>query len=251
MTAMNVAPLRPSRDLLDDPEALARRAYDDGYLYLPWLVPHDAVAALRDVALAVAADLGWLATDAPRAAGIAVPGLALGGHDDPRWVRFLTQVLPHSACTALRDQPALRHVVEVLLGGPAGASAGDLCRVVSGDNPAHTTPPHQERYYVRGDGALWIAWLPLTECPLALGPLAILPRSHEGGLLPHATDHGRHPGVHVRDDVVWLASDLAPGDAVLFSGLTVHRALPHQCGPRLRLSADFRFQRGSQRAPTT
>ena len=130
----------------------------------------------------------------------------------------------------------------MLLGEPAEESAGDVCRVVSGDAPEHTTPPHQERHYVRGTGPLWIAWLPLTACPLSLGPLAVLPGSHRRGRLSHEDGHGRHPTVHVPDDSVWLASDLSPGDVVLFSGLTVHRALPHQRGSRLRLSADFRFQ---------
>jgi len=243
MTDLVVAPLCESRDLLDDPGALARRAQDEGYLLLRRLVPRPVVSALRDLALAAAEQLGWLDRDAPREAGVAVPGLALGAADDPRWVRFLTIVLPHPAFAALRDEPTLQRVVEALLGGPANGSAGDVCRVVSADDPDHTTPPHQERHYVQGDGWLWTAWLPLTECPLSLGPLAILPGSHRRGLLPHEAGHGRHASVHVPDDAVWLASDLAPGDVVLFSGLTVHRALSHRGGPRLRLSADFRFQR--------
>jgi len=243
MTDLVVAPLRDSRDLLDDPGALTRRAQDEGYLFLRRLVPRAAVSTLRDVALAAAEQLGWLDRDAPREAAVAVPGLALGADDDPRWVRFLTIVLPHPAFAALRVEPTLQRVVQALLGGPADGSAGDVCRVVSGDDPDHTTPPHQERHYVHGDGWLWTAWLPLTECPLSLGPLAILPHSHRGGLRPHEADHGRHPSVHVPGDAVWLASDLAPGDVVLFSGLTVHRALAHQGGRRLRLSADFRFQR--------
>jgi len=246
MTSVTIAPLGESTDLLDDPHALVARAQDEGYLFLRGLVPRAVVSALRGVALAAAEQFGWLDRNAPREAGVAVPGLALGAHDDPRWVRFLTIVLPHPAFAALRDEPALQRVVAVLLGGPADGSAGDVCRVVSGDDPDHTTPPHQERHYVQGDGWLWTAWLPLTECPLSLGPLAILPGSHRCGLLPHATDHGGHPGVHIPDDTVWLASDLAPGDAVLFSGLTVHRALAHQGGRRLRLSADFRFQRDSE-----
>jgi len=243
MTDHVVAPLCESSMLLDDPGALARHAQDEGYLFFRGLVPRAVVHALRDVALAAAEHLGWLDRDAPRAAGMGVPGLALGADDDPRWMRFLTIVLPHPAFAALRDEPALRRMVEVMLGGPADGSAGDVCRVVSGDDPDHTTPPHQERRYVHGDGWLWTAWLPLDECPLSLGPLAILPRSHRGGLLSHAADHGRHPSVHVPGEAIWLASDLAPGDALFHSGLTVHRALPHHGGQHLRLSADFRFQR--------
>jgi ectoine hydroxylase-related dioxygenase (phytanoyl-CoA dioxygenase family) len=235
--------------MLADPRTLVARAHDEGYLFFHDLVPRSVVDTLRDVALGLADDLGWLAQDGPCAAGLATPGLALGAYDDPRWVRFLTRVLPHPAFAALRDEPALRRVVEALLGGPADNSAGDVCRVVSGDDPPHTTPPHQERHYVRGEGWLWTAWLPLGDCPLSLGPLAILPRSHRQGLLPHEDGHTPHPSVPVRDDALWLASDLVPGDVIFFSGLTVHRALPHQNGRRLRLSADFRFQRGDGRVP--
>jgi hypothetical protein len=41
---------------------------------------------------------------------------------------------------------------------------------------------------------------PLGDCPLSLGPLAILPRSHRRGLLAHEEGHGRHAGVNVPDD---------------------------------------------------
>jgi ectoine hydroxylase-related dioxygenase (phytanoyl-CoA dioxygenase family) len=249
VSGASVAPLRESDDLRDDPRALVQRAHDEGYLFLPRLVLRAVVDELRDVALAAAEDLGWLDRKAPREAGMSVPGVALGAHDDPRWVHFLTMVLPDPAFTALRNEPVMRRVVEALLGGPPDTSAGDLCRVVSGDDPAHTTPPHQERHYVHGGGELWIAWLPLTDCPLSLGPLAILPRSHRRGLLPHEDGHGHHPSVDVPSDAVWLASDLTPGDALFFSGVTVHRALPHRDDRRLRLSADFRFQRSGGREP--
>jgi ectoine hydroxylase-related dioxygenase (phytanoyl-CoA dioxygenase family) len=85
-------------------------------------------------------------------------------------------------------------------------------------------------------------WVPLGRCPLVLGPLAVLPGSHERGLLPHTGDVAWRRGVDVADDAGWAASDLEPGDAIFFSWLTVHRALPNASDRALRLSATCRYR---------
>lgn len=240
--SVRIQPFHESSPFHSDASSLRERAERDGYLLFRRLVPPDAVYALREAALAVAADLGWLDDRAPRAAGISLPGIALGAHDDPRWMSFLARVMGHPALFALKEAPAIRRVLDALFSGSAPSPAGDVCRVVSGDEPSHTTLPHQERFYVKGTGPLWVAWLPLGDCPMSLGPLAVLPESHRAGLLPHR-DSGSEPlGVDIDVEQVWHASDLSAGDALFFSGLTVHRALPHQSGRRLRLSVDFRFQ---------
>ena len=192
--------------------------------------------------LAVADDLGWLDRAAPRGAAIAVTGARLGAYDDPRWIAFLRQVLPHPSFAAVRDAPPLRSVLTAILGAPPEPDEGDLCRVVSSDDPAHTTVAHQDRFYLPDDLPRWSVWLPLGSCPRALGPLAILPRSHTHGLLPHAGDVEWRQSVTVADDARWAASDLAPGDAIVFSCLTVHRALPNVSGGALRLSATLRYR---------
>lgn len=237
-----IAPLRESTPLLSNASSLMDRADEDGYLFLRRLVPADVVYALRNVALEMARLLGWLDPEAPLAAAISVPGIALGSHDDPRWIRFSCGVLGHPAFLALKQESSLVRVLEQLFAGSTPSSAGDVLRVVSGDDPKHTTGPHQERHYVKGTGSLWIAWLPLGDCPISLGPLAIARGSHRAGLLQHRVADQAVLGVDVGDDLVWDASDLAAGDVLLFSGLTLHRALPHRSGRRLRLSADFRFQ---------
>lgn len=239
---LKLAELRCSSTLAG--EGWSEQAKSDGYLFFRGLVAKDAVYALRDVALRVADELGWLDRSAPRSTGMALPGIALGAYDDPRWIRFLTQVMADPAFFALRDDPSLLQVLTSLFGGPPRPAAGDLVRVVSGDDERHTTLAHQDRAYVKGEGPLFTAWLPLGDCPKTLGPLAILPRSHRNGLLPHAGDTEWRKGVDISADAVWHASDLAAGDVLFFSGLTIHRALPHRGGRRLRLSADFRWTAG-------
>ena len=46
----------------------------------------------------------------------------------------------------------------------------------------------------------------------------------------------------VGPDDRWWSDDVAPGDVILFDGLSVHRALPNESAG-FRLSVDFRFQR--------
>ncbi len=221
---------------------IREQAERQGYLFCPGLVPGEVVHALRDVALAVARDLGWLDAQAPVSDAIAVPDVALGAYDDPRWIQFLRVVLPHPAFAALRAEPRVVGVLEAIFGGPVAPDAGDLCRVVSADDPTHTTVAHQDRFYLSGDGARWTMWLPLDDCPLALGPLEVLPRSHRQGLRPHRGDCSWRQGVEVGANAPWASYDFHTGDAIFFSWLTVHRALPNRSGRRLRLSATCRYR---------
>jgi len=263
-------PLRVS-DPGADPRVTRQRARRDGYVFCRALVPRDRIDALRGHALAVAEDLGWLDANAPRNAALAVGGARLGAYDDPRWIAFLRRVLPHPTFAAVRVAtllvagvgtnvstlgPVARVmgrrtaalyagsvvVLTAILGAQPQSDAGDLCRVVSSDDPAHTTVAHQDHFYLPGGAPRWSMWVPLGRCPLVLGPLAVLPGSHERGLLPHTGDVAWRRSVDVADDAGWAASDLEPGDAIFFSWLTVHRALPNASDRALRLSATCRYR---------
>ena len=120
---------------------------------------------------------------------------------------------------------------------------------MSPHTPEFTTPPHQDHYYVRGSTELWTAWLPLDDCPAEQGGLAVLPRSHTRGLLPHAGEGPGRQGATVPDDSEWATSDYACGDVLLFHCLTVHRALHNLTLNRLRISVDYRYQPASHPTP--
>ena len=235
------APLRVT-DPGARPPLIRQRAEREGYVFCRALVPRARIDALRGHALTVAAELGWLDADAPVDAARGVTGVRLGAYDDPRWIDFLKRVLPHPAFEAVRTSPGMIDVLTAILGAPPESDAGDLCRVVSSDDPDHTTVAHQDRFYLPGSAPRWSVWVPLGACPLALGPLAVLPRSHQRGLLPHAGKAAWRRGVDVAAGARWAASDLEPGDAIFFSWLTVHRALPNVSGRALRLSATYRYR---------
>lgn len=240
----DLAPLVDASARLGDRAALQADAAERGYLYLRRLVDPRKVEALHARAVEACVRAGLLDDDAAGRARRVAPGAGARflGYHDPRWVALQREVCASAEFRAVGDDQALVGAVESVIGRPAGARPGELCRVAFPAAPAHTTPPHQDRFHISSSLEMWTAWLPLHDCPLALGPLAVLPGSHRGGLREH-----RGPDIGtVRADVapgeVFAASDLEAGDAILFHCLTVHKALENRSADRLRVSVDFRFQ---------
>jgi ectoine hydroxylase-related dioxygenase (phytanoyl-CoA dioxygenase family) len=233
-------PLRDATSLVGDAAALRRAADEDGYLYCKDLVSIADVLDVRDFVLEHARDHEWLAPGTRERAGIAAPDFVMGAYDDPRWIALLQRVLVHASFRRLGEAPRVRDVLASLLGA-VEPHHGDILRVVTGDDPAHATKPHQDAFYIRDVPSLWTAWIPLGDCPMELGPIAVLAGSQHDGLLEHQGEGMGEQGVDVSAEVTWSASNLDAGDVVFFSGHTIHRALPHRMGKRLRLSADYRF----------
>jgi len=242
--SFRIEPFTESSALLDDPEALRREASEEGYLFFRGLVEPERLLALRRAVLGLCDKHGWLAPGAPLMNGLAREGIRLGAYDDKRWIAFLCEVLPLPAFRELGLHPRILRVLEAMYGEPAVPHQGDLCRVVAPATPEFTTLPHQDHYYLRGSDRVWTAWLPLGDCPVELGGLAVLPRSHRDGLLAHAGAGSGTRGVEITGDRTWAMSDLNAGDVVLSSCLTVHRA-GDNLTDRLRISVDYRYQPAS------
>jgi ectoine hydroxylase-related dioxygenase (phytanoyl-CoA dioxygenase family) len=228
-----------------DPEVLRSRAAEHGYLVLRGIPGPEAVAPLRTLIQEVAESLDLLhavcaGPDAPLVrSGAALTGT---GYDDHRWLALQERVLPDPRFAALGDHAELLTVLEALFCGPALTRRGDICRLALPNASHLTTPPHQDHWYTGGTTNLWTVWIPLTETPLDLGPLAVLPGSHASGLLPHTGQGAGRQGVRVTDVERFAAAPLAAGDTILFNCLTVHCALPNLTRNRVRLSVDYRYQ---------
>lgn len=231
------------------PAPADRRAFaaEHGYLYLPALLSAADLAPLQDVVFSALARRAWVR------AGTSDPALRLGRWDDARWLAFLADVLPTEPYRALAAAPPLVAALRDILGAEPTLHVGDVCRLVSPGDPSLTTPPHQDAAYLADAAHVWTAWLALSPCPRSLGPLAVWPGSHHGGLRPHApvVHGGGVVGTDVPPDVPWAASDLALGDVVLFSSLTVHRALDNTTADQLRVSVDYRYRPGADTTRTT
>jgi ectoine hydroxylase-related dioxygenase (phytanoyl-CoA dioxygenase family) len=123
----------------------------------------------------------------------------------------------------------------------------NIGRIMFPENTKYTTPAHQDFIHIRGTEETYTAWIPLGECPKALGGLTVLSGSHQGGIYPVKPALGAG-GVGIdtapleTDGLYWVAGDFEIGDALFFHSHAVHKALPNQSPDRIRLSVDYRYQ---------
>ena len=165
--------LEDATDLLRHPDELRQRAAEHGCLFFRRLLDPARVMEVRRHVLGVCREHGWLAPDSDLMAGIANPGISVFEGDDPRWQAFYDDVQRIYDFHALALDPAVIGMLEVLFGEPVLAHSRNICRLVFPDTNAHSTPPHQDNYFIGGSDETWTAWIPLGDCPEELGGLAV------------------------------------------------------------------------------
>ncbi|MBE7424948.1 MAG: phytanoyl-CoA dioxygenase family protein [Ideonella sp.] len=244
METLNATTLPPLADVTDcasEPAALRAALGRDGYLFIRRLVPAKRVARLRRLVLDHARCVSWLDAAAGMDQARAATGIRVGDYQAPEWMALQERVQSSDELWAVGDAPDIHRVLTAAFGRPSFLFLGmNTCRVVS-PHPELAARLHQDTHYVRLPDEFVTVWVPLGDCPVALGPLAVVPGSHRRGLLPHHGVGIVDGGVDVEDDVVWHSGDFACGDALVLSRLTIHRALPNLSGHTLRLSADLRY----------
>jgi hypothetical protein len=221
---------------------LREMAGRDGFLFCRNLIPSERVLRLRRVVLGYACETAWVDASQPLELARACPNKRIGCYEDPDWIQLQVRAQMSPEFWDLGESPEIHRVLQAAAArsGFPYLSTANTCRVFS----PHTelaTRPHQDAHYVRMIEEFWTAWIPLGDCPIELGPLAVLPGSHRQGLQVHLGQGGAGRGVNVPDDAVWRSSDFCCGDVLLFTNLTLHRSLANLSGNRLRLSADFRY----------
>lgn len=151
--------------------------------------------------------------------------------DDPRFLALQAACFRRSELDDLRASPGLHALLREVFGGDFVAGQGDVVRAV----PPSSAPtrPHQDGAYVQRAGVV-TAWIPLVDCALELGPLAVDPATFGGPVFPH------HEAGLLWEEERLVARDMAVGDVLIFDLGTVHAALPNRSG-KLRLSVDLRF----------
>ena len=221
-----------------DRDALQARLTQDGYLYLRGLLPTADVLAFRRYYFS-----------------------RIGAVDDRAGFRkvLFGEIVPGAEYAAFCSQPALRGWFEWFLGGETFLHKRKIIRQTRpGENGIGTaTQAHYDLVYLReGTDQVLSAWIPLGDCPVALGGLTYLEGSHhrvlreeaEGRLKrPAASITADLPGLADEYDARWLVADYAAGDVVIHTAHTIHAALDNVSGVT-RLSTDIRYQRAD--APT-
>ncbi|MEJ0016866.1 MAG: phytanoyl-CoA dioxygenase family protein [Acetobacteraceae bacterium] len=236
-----IAPFIDSSPLAADGEALAARMRRDGYLFLPGLLPRADVAAVQRQVGAIARDAGWLRHDAPVEDAIADPaGFCVD--PEPAYLQTLRRINHLEDYHALKHHPVLIGLFERMLGGPILPHPRVLMRNIFPAREEFTTKAHQDYPNVQGTTEVFTAWMPLIDCPMAVGPLQIAARSHTEGVFDFGIAGGAG-GIEITDPLEgrWVSGDVAIGDVLLFHSMTVHKGLPNR-SDRLRMSMDVRYQ---------
>lgn len=235
-------PFRNSTDLLQDVPALAGRLAEDGYLFLPGLIPAAEIQAARRPMVDLLDRAGWLRRAGPDDfAAIADPA-AFVLDTDPVATDLVLRQSVLAAVLRLQHHTALHGLFARLFGEAVLPLPRVLVRNMFPRQDEHTTPQHQDYPHVQGTDRLLTCWLPIGDCDPAMGGLAIARGSNRLGVLPIEPSMGAG-GMAVPGDFSddWAWSPMQAGDALIFSCLTVHRGVPNR-SDRMRLSIDFRYQ---------
>ncbi len=238
--------LRESNDALDDPQELQRRIADEGYLFFRGLMPAERLRALRYEMMSAIQAAGWLIAGTNPADGIADINMRFTEGDN-EYTAGYAQVYKLENFHRSAHWDEITSTVAKVLGGQVMPHPQKVARIWFPKYTEHTTPTHQDYVHFQGSFNTLTCWAPVGDCPLELGGLAVIPRSHRvqrvlehhfslgaGGLIVDETEHDEI-------DPVWHSTDYACGDALFFPALTIHKALPNYTEDRLRLSLDNRY----------
>jgi ectoine hydroxylase-related dioxygenase (phytanoyl-CoA dioxygenase family) len=242
-----VTTLTDSTELLDEPEALRARFDEDGYVFLRGVVDPGMLLDVRRRITSVCAVHGWFAPgNDPMDAVTQIEPRVEG--EEP-YFEVYDEVQKLEAFHAVPHDPSVRRCIVPLLGESAFPHPLGIARLMFPQNDEWATPPHQDYPNNQGTPDLYACWMPIGACPVELGSLSILPRSHRLGVAPLEFSLGagnRRARLDERfDRLEWAVGDFALGDAAVFHSHTVHRSLPNMTN-RMRLSIDYRFQRESE-----
>jgi hypothetical protein len=219
----NYIPFIVANDALSDPTRLKSIMDENGYLFLKGVAPKEKLLTLRRDILELCAGAGWL---------------------DPKVYRHVVH-LPSFA--AAPEDAGLMSIVGKVTGEPVLLHRRKIGRITFPQNVGQTIPAHQDWYYIRGAEETYTVWIPLGDCPMELGGLAVLKGSNQTGFIDHRRFTGRNVAFGLEDDQLphheWHASDFEFGDALMFHSHTIHKALPNLTANRIRLSIDNRYQR--------
>lgn len=245
----NSVELRDATSLLDDPEALREQGRRDGLLFFRGLLDPDPIWELRQNILDVCKKHGFLASEAPASEARVRDGFyILESSEDPAYRAYYRDIQKLRSFHALAHHPDLIKARSVVFGDEVFTHPLVILRTIFPKATEHTTPPHQDYYFIRGSKQTWTAWVPLGDCPRSLGSLTLWPGSHKLGFLPVVESKGVGLiRVEFPEEPTWAEADFECGDFVTFHSHTVHKGLPNTTENTLRLSMDCRAQARSDR----
>lgn len=241
---IKLEPMYEANELLDNPTALRERLQQDGYLLLRNIIPVEYLTELKDQMTEVLAELGWIAGGEERMQARAISRPRREGQ--PKFFRAHDRIMKFEALHSLAHETHLMEVMRQVLGEKAFPHPLCITRLVFPDAPELSTPPHQDFPNNQGTPNLTAAWIPLADCSIEDGSLAVMEGSNKFGVLPLKFHLGAGNRRAVLPEALsscrWVGADFKAGDILLFPSLTVHKAMENHNTDRMRLSVDFRYQ---------
>ena len=232
------------------PQTLRTQFERDGYLFFRALVPEERVLQVRRDVMDLCEHAGWLDPHSDSMQAKRRENVGPYSEGMPEYMPTYRQILRTPSFHDFPTEAALTRIAGAILDiAPQDVLVHPrrIGRITWPGFARATTPAHQDHFYIRGALDTVSCWIPLGECPIELGGLAVWPGSHRNGFIEHS-EHlegavgGR--GVPVDESqATWHASDFGLGDALFFTSLTIHKALPNISGDTLRISTDNRYQR--------
>lgn len=237
-------PMFEANELLGNVDAVRARFDSDGYLFFRNIVPVKLLLELRDQITQILADQGWIEGGSERIQAKAIRRPLREGQ--PKFFQAHDRIIKLEALHSLAHESNLMNVMRQALGDTVFPHPLSIVRLIFPDSPELATPPHQDFPNNQGTPKLTAAWIPLGDCAIADGSLAIMEGSHKYGVLPLKFHLGAGNRRAILNEQVlacrWVGADFKAGDVVLFTALTVHKAMENYNLERMRLSVDFRYQ---------
>ncbi len=242
-------PLRDSRDVATNRDALLARLDEDGYLYLPGFLDRDDVLQARLVTLRYMAEHEAMEPGSRPLDGVMGQYGKHVGLMGKRAITHHPDVLKVLAADRLFELYAMIH------GEPIYTFDYKWLRAVGHDD---CTGAHMDFVYMgQGSQRLMTTWIPLGDIPIEQGTLCVCPRSnHSNGFARIRDTYGRMDvdrdrteGWFTRDPReitqkfggFWQTGDVQAGDIITF-GMHLMHASTTNVTDKWRLSCDVRFQ---------
>ncbi len=245
--------LRESNDILDDPLALKKRMYEDGYLLIRELHDKDEVLAARKVILEKLHSKGMLVPDAPLMDGIYNPDYPVPTSTGSMGNKNLTK-LPEFK-TVVEGEPVMSFF-EDFLGGEARTFDFKWLRTAGPGAGSHI---HYDIVFMgRGTQDLYSCWTPFGDVSLDMGPIVFCLGSNRFDKVRKTygqsdvdrdliEGHFSHKPLEVIEKFggYWATTSFFAGDVIIFSMFLMHASLVNTSN-RIRITADTRYQLASE-----
>lgn len=203
---------------------LRGRLAGDGYLFFRDVISGDVLEVLRTAARRAAVEGKLLSPEGQLA------------RSDLRTAtqRSVARLCHDSEFRRARYAPSIRALVRSIGGGPHHpAPHSAFARFVSPRDEGARMASHQDRHFLPKPTEFVTVWIPVLM-PRGGGGIALAPGSHVAGRVEHTS------GAIIREPKQWGSADYRAGDAVVFSGYTIHKSLGNR-SRSLRVSVDFRY----------